>query len=118
MLDPDLVKKGIRKEIWHGWQYAAQHRDEFDERKTEIVSSVHKMLSELRIFITDPGAQPRIHERLESAILNNLYQQPSPFCDIPDRGMQLSPRRRTEDAMGVKHIYWERIHGLADIKEI
>ena len=30
------AERGKRKEIWHGWSYAREHRDEFNERKEVI----------------------------------------------------------------------------------
>ena len=42
VLDINAAQQGIRKEIWHGWGYAKKHRDEFDERKLEILDAVQK----------------------------------------------------------------------------
>ncbi len=55
VLDINAAQQGIRKEIWHGWGYAKEHRDEFDERKIEIVDAVQKELEGFRIFVADVG---------------------------------------------------------------
>ena len=94
VLDVPAAQQGIRKEIWHGWGCAHEHRNEFEARKPHILKAVRNQLANFRIVIADLGVEPRTLERLESAIITNLYQQPSPICDIPDRGMQLSPRRK------------------------
>ncbi len=85
VLDPSEVKRGVRKEIWHGWEYARTQRNLFEERKSEIQQAVKKQLAMFRIFVADVGNQPRLFERIEAAIMDHQAQLPSPFCDIPDR---------------------------------
>lgn len=118
VLDVSAVQRGVRKEIWHGWGYARKHRQEFEARKREILDAVYKQLSAFRIFVADIGSGPRIPERLEAAIMNNLYQQPSPICDIPDRGMQLSARWQSEDPIIIKNKCTAVLHGLPSLLEI
>jgi hypothetical protein len=118
VLDIHAAQQGIRKEIWHGWGYAKEHRDEFDERKIEIIDAVQKELEGFRIFVADVGEGPRILERLEASIMENLYRQPSPFCDIPDKGMFLSPRWDSEKPIVIENDCQETIHGLPRRLEI
>jgi hypothetical protein len=118
VLDIAAAQLGIRKEIWHGWGYARRHREEFEERKVKILDAVRRQLSGFHIFVTDIGREPRVLERLEASIMNNLYQQPSPICDIPDRGMQLSPRRDSEKKITVKNSCAVLLHGLPELLEI
>ena len=118
VLDINAAQQGIRKEIWHGWGYAKKHRDEFDERKLEILDAVQKQLEGFRIFIADVGEEPRILERLEASIMDNLYSQPSPFCDIPDRGMFLSPRLHSEEPVIFESNCHVSIHALPRRLEI
>jgi len=33
VLDIDAARRGVRKEVWHGWGYARAHREEFEARK-------------------------------------------------------------------------------------
>jgi len=121
VLDIAAAQQGIRKELWHGWGYAHKHREEFEERKSIILDSVRKQLVGFRIFITDiedVGRESRIFERLEAAIMMNLYQQPSPICDVPDRGMHLAPRWDSEDPIIVKSSCAAILHGLPAFLEI
>ena len=118
VLDINAAQQGIRKEIWHGWGYAKEHRDEFDERKIEIIDAVQKELEGFRIFVADVGEEPRILERLEASIMENLYRQPSPFCDIPDKGMFLSQRWDSEDPVFIESNCIVNIHGLPSRFEI
>ncbi len=118
VLDITAAQKDIRNEIWHGWGDARKHRDEFEERKMIILDAVYKQLSGFRIFITDIGIEPRILERIEASIMINLYKKPSPICDIPDRGMQLSPRWDSENMILIKNNCTAIIHGLPAFLEI
>ena len=118
VLDINAAQQGIRKEIWHGWDYAKEHRAEFDERKLEIIDAVQNELEGFRIFVADVGEEPRILERLEASIMENLYRQPSPFCDIPDKGMFLSPRWDSEKPIVIENDCQETIHGLPRSLEI
>ena len=36
VLDVASAQKGIRKEIWHGWGYAKEHRNEFEEKVVSV----------------------------------------------------------------------------------
>jgi len=118
VLDITAVQQGIRKEIWHGWDYTRKHQAEFKERKSVILAAVRKQLLSFCIFVAEVGKEPRICERLEASIMNNLYQQPSPFCDIPDKGMQLAPRWSAEKPIIVKNMCAVSLHGLPLFFEI
>jgi hypothetical protein len=121
VLDVAAARQGVRREIWHGWGYARKHREEFEERKPEILDAVRKQLAEFRIFITDTvdmSREARVLERLEAAIMENLYQQPSPIRDIPDRGMHLAPRRNSESPIIVRNNCADLLHGLPAYLEI
>jgi hypothetical protein len=96
ILDMDAMKHGVRKEIWHGWGWTPDKRNEYERRKSELLEAARKQLSEFHIFVADVGTEPRILERIEGAIMYILYENTPPFCDIPDRGMQLSPRWKRE----------------------
>jgi hypothetical protein len=118
VLDIDAVKRGIRREVWHGWAYAREHRAEFEERKPQILDAVRRQLEGFRIFVSDVGTERRVLERLEAAIMNNLYQQAAPICDIPDRGMQLAPRWKSEYLIVVKNNCGSLLYGLPPHIEI
>jgi len=116
----DLIKAehGIRKEIWHGWGYAREHRDEFEAKKAMILKAVETQLSGFRIFLAEIEIKPRLLERLEATIMNTLGQQPSPICDIPDKGMMLSPRWDNEQPLVIRNLSRVRLHGLPSRLEI
>lgn len=118
VLDIAAVKQGIRREIWHGWGYARKHREEFEERRLIILDAVRKQLAGFCIFVTDLGREQRVLERLEASIMRNLYQQPPPICDIPDRGMQLAPRWDLEEPIIVKNNCAAVLHGLSAFLKI
>lgn len=96
ILDMDAMQHGVRKEIWHGWGWTPDKRKEYERRKSNLLEAVRKQLAAFSIFVADVGTEPRILERIEAAIMYTLYENVHPFCDIPDRGMQLSPRWKKE----------------------
>ncbi|MBK8506073.1 MAG: hypothetical protein IPL46_30080 [Saprospiraceae bacterium] len=51
VFDISKAEQGKRVEIWHGWSYARTHREEFNERKEEILNSVEVQLKSFRIFV-------------------------------------------------------------------
>jgi len=110
----DLVKaeSGIRKELWHGWGYAREHRDEFEAKKAMILKAVERQLSGFRIFLAEIEIKPRLLERLEATIMNTLSQQPPPICDIPDKGMMLSRRWDNERPLVIRNLSKVVLHGL------
>ena len=112
VLDLVAIRNGKRKEIWHGWGWTPEKKQAFESRKSEILKGVRNQLAGFRIFVTDIGTAPRILERLEAAIMNNLYEQPTPYCDIPDRGMQLAARWDSESILIARVTCSETLHGL------
>ena len=115
VLDIAAAQQGVRCEIYHGWGHARRHPEEFEERKLEILDAVRKQLTGFRIFVTDAGdmrIETRVRERLEAAIMDHLYEQPSPICDIPDRGMNLRRRRDSENPIIVRNNCADLLHGL------
>ncbi len=72
VLDVVSAEQGLRKEIRHGWQYAKTHQDEFIQNKEKILKAVVEHLNAYRIFVA-PVSDNRIRERIESAIMQNIY---------------------------------------------
>ncbi|MBD0328360.1 MAG: hypothetical protein ICV68_18230 [Pyrinomonadaceae bacterium] len=121
VLDIAAAQQGVRREIWHGWGYAREHPEELKERKPIILDAVRKQLAGFRIFITDTvdmRREARVLERFEAAIMGNLYQQPSPICDIPDRGMHIAPRWDSENPIIVRNSCATLLHGLPALLDI
>ena len=115
VLDIAEMQKGKRKEVWHGFwtkKRSPRKQAEYDERQLLIHDAVRKQLAGFCVFAANIGTKPRILERLEAAIMANLYEQPTPFCDIPDTGMMLAPRRKSELPIVVKNECSVKLHGL------
>jgi hypothetical protein len=118
VLDIAAAQEGVRKEIWHGWGYARKHREEFETRKPMIIDAVREQLGGFRVFVAGIGEERRILERFEASVMLNLYRQPPPICDIPDRGMQLAPRWASESPIIIKNDSVAVLHGLPSFLEI
>lgn len=107
VLDIEAMKAGFRKEVWQGfWKKKQRPREklaEYEERKLQIQDAVRRLLAGFRIFAPDIGTMRRTLERLEAAIMESLYKQPTPLCEIPDRGMMLAPRWKSEIPIVVKN---------------
>ena len=112
------MQRGERHEIWHGWGWTPAKRAEFERRKAEIDEATQKQLAGFRLFVADIGTQPRRLERLEAALMNALYRQPPPLCEVPDQGMMLAPRKASEDVILVRNHRDRVLHGLPDCLEI
>ncbi|MDT8380153.1 MAG: hypothetical protein RQ739_14805 [Desulfotignum sp.] len=118
VLDPLAAERGIRKEIWHGWGYAKVHRDQFEENKVEIQEAVKKQLAKFRVFYANFRNEQRLLERVEAAIMNFLYEQKSPYKDLPDKGMMLAPRWNSEEPQTLNNRSKVTIHGLPEALKI
>jgi hypothetical protein len=118
VLEITAMQQGVRSEVWHGWGWSPEKRIEFEHRKSEILNAVRKQLAGFRIFTAHLGTEPRLLERLEAAVMNNLYRQPSPFCDIPDKGMMLAPRRNPESALLANNQCAAMLYGLPAFLEL
>jgi hypothetical protein len=118
VLDIASMKEGRRVEIWHGWGWTPEKRADFDKRRQMILEAARSQIEGFRIFVADVGNESRIRERLEAGIMDQLYKQPPPLCDIPDRGMYLAPRRMSETPIIVTNECQAVLHGLPASFEI
>lgn len=99
VLDAEALRAGKRLLVWQGYWMKPRKPDrvvEFETRKAEVGAAVDAQLEAFRVFVANITVEGRILERLEAAIMEHLYRQMSPFCDVPDRGMMLAPRRQAE----------------------
>jgi hypothetical protein len=112
VLNISEMQLGRRLEVWHGWGWTPAKRAQFAERQTEIREAACRQLAGFRVFVANLEASGRVLERLEAAIMNQLYHEASPLCDVPDRGMMLAPRRKTEEPITVRNICESKLHGL------
>jgi hypothetical protein len=116
------MQKGIRRKVWQGFWTEMPPKErlaEYKKRQLKIQEAARKQLAGFRVFAADIGTRKRIRERLEAAIMNNLYyKQSKPFCVVPDRNMRLIPRRKSEIPIIVKNKCSKILHGLPPRLEI
>ncbi|WP_139257455.1 hypothetical protein [Desulforamulus aeronauticus] len=117
LLDVEFAKNGLRKELWHGWQYAKEHQDTFLENKDVILKFAEKELISYRLFISEI-ADRRKRERIEAALLINAYSSKEPWHDLIDGGMALRGRYNYEIPIEVKNVCSHKLYGLPEIIEI
>lgn len=117
LLDVESAKTGLRKELWHGWQYAKEHQDTFLENKDIILEFVEKELISYRLFISEI-ADRRKRERIEAALLINAYSSKEPWHDLIDGGMALRGRYNYEIPIEVKNVCSHQLYGLPGTIEI
>ncbi len=111
------AEQGKRVEIWHGWSYAREHRDEFNKRKEEILDAVDKQLKSFKVFVAEIP-EKRMKARLESAIMQYIYSSDEPWSKVADRGMHLSKRKKDETPIRLKNFTKFKIYGIPKILEI
>ncbi len=117
VLDTEAASRGERKEMWHGWGYARAHRDEFEAQREAIQNAARRQLASFRLFVADPdvaGGGLRLRERLEAGIMDSLYQQPPPVCDLPDRNMFLARRLAGEPPVLIRSACSSVLQGLPE----
>lgn len=115
IFDVPTLKKGMRKEIWHGFwfkQRSAERQEEYGKRSEEILLAANELLTNYRIFVASIELRRRLLERIEAAIMKCLYSAPGPASVVPDRGMALAPRRRNEQPVVVRSVAPVLLHAL------
>ena len=111
------AEQGRRVEIWHGWSYARTHREEFNERKEEILNAVENQLKSFKVFVAQvPDKRERA--RFEAAIMNSIYDSTEAWAELADRGMALSKRRKDETPILIKNISDIKFYGLPETLEL
>lgn len=116
VLDIAAAENGERKEIWHGWQYAKTHQDEYLANKSTIDAAIENQLLSYRVFIAEISDK-RKRERLESSIMHNIYLSKEPWSELADRGMYLKVRENCEMPIEAKNISESKIYGLPELLE-
>jgi hypothetical protein len=118
ILDINLMQQGIRKVIWQGWGWSDEKKITFKNNESLLQDAVRKQLLGFRIFVVDIGLAPRLLERLEAKVMLCLYHSEYPYCDLPDKGMKLSPRRDDEPRITVKNNCEKPLFGIPVAFEI
>jgi hypothetical protein len=117
ILDVKSAQKGIRKEIWHGWSHAKRNPDQFIENKDYIMDATEQELASYRLFVANIPDK-RKSQRIEFAIMHNIYADTQPWSDLVDRGMFLTGRFNSEVPINTKNQCQHKLYGLADFLEI
>lgn len=118
ILDVTAISRGVRKEIWHGWGWTSEKSGDYEQRKCVLVAAGRRQLAAFRVFVADIGTAPRLLERIEAAIMNTLYKQQPPYCDIPDKGMMLASRWAWEQPIAAQFQSETKLFGLPPQIEI
>lgn len=111
VLDVKVAENGEREEVWHGWKYAKNHQEEFNTRKKDILKAVDYQLESFRIFIASV-ADKRLRERIEAALMHNIYYTKEPWAELADRGMFLTARFNSEIPVNINNVCSNKIYGL------
>jgi hypothetical protein len=118
ILDIELMQQGIRKVVWQGWNWTEAKKEKFEKNRDSLIKAANQQLSSFRIFIGDIGLESRLLERLESKVMDSIYHSDYPYCELPDKGMKLSPRRDDEPKITVKNNSDATLFGLPIAFEI
>jgi hypothetical protein len=117
ILNIENAEKGERVEIWHGWQYAKDNPQEFEENKDFILSKLDEQLKSFRIFVLRE-TDKRKRERIEAALMQNIYFSKEYWSELADRGMFLKGRHNFEMPIVIKNMADHKIYGLPESLEI
>jgi hypothetical protein len=117
VLDVSHAIRGERQEIWHGWTYAKEHREEFEKNRENILQAVESQLLTFRVFIAEI-TDVRRRERIEAAVMNTLYLSKEHWADVADRGMYLKGRYNSEMPIVIRNICRYKIYGIPTTLEI
>jgi hypothetical protein len=120
VLDVACAMKGERREIWHGWSYAQEHKEEYIRDRDTILRAVNDQLSAYRLFVLEV-IDVRKRERIEAAIIKNLSLSKESWAGVADRGMHFTDRSTSEMPINLRSIFQDnhtKIYGLPELLEI
>lgn len=117
ILDVDAARVGIRRECWHGWNFARTHPVLRTAHLGFIREAARQELAACRLFMA-LEANYRRRERIEFAILHAAYGSRQPWGDLVDGGMSLRGRNTDEMPVRLVNACAVTIHGLPGEMEI
>ena len=84
--DPKELARGRKVLLWDGlWKSTRQECfNEFIEKYCMLSPAIYEFIQQSYIFFIPFEADNRIRRRVESAIANHLYKQPSPVGEFMD----------------------------------
>lgn len=115
LFDVTDLTRGIRTERWHGFwskKRPPEKEAEYERRRKELEAIARDQMAACRIFAAELVTERRLLERVEASIMDQLYNSPKPFCDIPDRGMMLAPRWKSEAPITIVSQAPVVLHGI------
>jgi hypothetical protein len=117
IFDMDELERGHRVEIWHGSfgkKLTPERRRDFNERREEIRRAAQEQIGRFRVFVGPVRPDRRLLARMEAGVMDSLYAAPAPFSEVPDRGMSLSRRSRSEPPIRVNNRNAGELHALPE----
>ncbi|MCC5877203.1 MAG: hypothetical protein JJU11_13360 [Candidatus Sumerlaeia bacterium] len=121
LFDPEELRRGRRVEIWHGSfgkKLSSERAADFEERREEIQRAAARQITSFRVFVGPLQRERRLLARIEAGIMDSLYAAPAPFSEVPDRGMSLSRRWKSEHTVRVNNLNAESLHALPGSFEV
>jgi hypothetical protein len=118
IFDVPSMQEGKRNIIWPGFWFAKNVPQtlvaEYENRKEELKQATATLLSNYRVFVAEMPKSERLMERVEAAIMFNLYRMSGSGSDIPARGMRLTPKYNYELPIQVYSKVNGIFHGLPE----
>jgi hypothetical protein len=118
IFDVPSIQEGKRKVVWPGFWFTKnippEQIEEYKNRRDEIKEATDDFLSNYRLFIAELPQSQRLLERIEAAIMFNLYAMTGPESKIPARGMKLTPKYNYELPILVQSRADSPFHGLPE----
>ncbi len=112
--EPDQFAQGIKVVNWEGI-YGASPIDQmsrFLEQYHVLAPKIYRMLGIFQIYLAPFDIDQRIRQRIESAIAQQIYQQPAPVGTFLDEEIRYSLRRGDEDPIAVTMEFTDNVPGF------
>jgi hypothetical protein len=101
--DPDEFRKGEKVSVWPGL-YDVDTRVSLPvlgEKHPNLSEIIYRLSHQYRFFFASIDAQPRVVERIESAIADYLYKQDGTVGSFQEKGIRYRPRWNSESPVNV-----------------
>lgn len=117
ILDVEAARAGVRREHWHGWEFAKSNPALRTTHLDFIRASARQEMMAYRLFMASESDRRR-RERIEFAILHAAYASRQPWGDLVDGGMSLRGRNSDEMPVRLINACAAAVHGLPGEMEI
>jgi hypothetical protein len=102
--EPSAFRRGSLEKLYHGYAYKKprwQRATPFHERFPDLVRPLVEHLEVMRIYITRLDASARVQRRVESALMQVVYNIPGEAGQLLEPGLRRHPRRDDEEPIHV-----------------